>query len=91
MAAKVWKLMYVVGNTNRVISDAENPQTRKSALGGAAVIENNGWRVWVEHHETGKRIHEGEQEAAHRKAAEAKRIIEFARANVPGYRCSRLY
>ena len=75
MTTKVWNLMYALGNTERIMGDAENPQSRKSALEGAAVIEKNGWRVWVEHHTTAKRIHEGTYEIAHRKAAEAKRIV----------------
>ena len=86
MTTKVWNLMYALGNTARVVGDAGNPQSRKSALEGAAVIEKNGWRVWVEHHVTGKRLYEGECEKVHRKAAETKRTIEFARANVPAYR-----
>lgn len=86
MTTKVWNLMYALGNTGRVMGDAENPQSRKAALDGAAVIERNGWRVWVEHHVTGKRIHESEREIAHREDAEAERTIDFAKANVPGFR-----
>lgn len=77
--------MYALGNTERIMGDAENPQGRKSALEGAAVIEKNGWRVWVEHHVTAKRIHESPSEIAHREATAAKRIVNFAKANVPGY------
>ncbi len=38
---------------------------RSDALAGAEVVARNGWRAWVEHHETGKRIFESEQEKAH--------------------------
>ena len=68
MSVKVWNLMYEAGRTGRVIGDAENPQRRASALQGAATIERNGWRVWVEHHQTGKRIFQSELEVAHQKA-----------------------
>lgn len=51
MTKKVWNLMYALGNTERIASDAGNPQSRQSALAGASVIEKNGWRVWVEHRE----------------------------------------
>jgi len=71
MSTKVWNLMYALGNTDRVVGDAGNPQARRSALEGAAVIDKNGWRVWVEHHETGKRIFESEREKAHREATPA--------------------
>ena len=33
----------------------------------------------------GKRIHEGERKLAHRKDAETKRVIDFAKADVPGF------
>lgn len=71
MSTKVWNLMYALGNTDRVVGDAGNPQARKSALEGAAVIDKNGWRVWVEHHTTGKRLYESERERAHREATTA--------------------
>lgn len=86
MTTKVWNLMYAMGNTDRIVGDAGNPQSRKSALERAAVIEKNGWRVWVEHHSNAKRIFESARETQHRQAAESKRIVEFAKANVPGYR-----
>lgn len=62
---KVWNLMYALGNTERVVGDASNPQARASALEGAKKIEQNGWRVWVSHHETGERIFESEREKAY--------------------------
>jgi len=58
MTTKVWNLKYYLGNSERVLGDAGNPQSRKSALAGAATIEKNGWAVWVEHHTSGKRIYE---------------------------------
>ena len=85
MTTKVWNLMYALGNTRRIVGDAANPQTRKSALEGAAVIEKNGWRVWVEHQSSAKRIFESAGVIEHRQAAEAKRIVDFAMAPEPGY------
>lgn len=59
MSPKVWNLMYQLGTTSRVAGDSANPQLRKSALAGARTIaENNGWKVWVEHHKTGLRIYD---------------------------------
>lgn len=86
MTTKVWNLMYAMGNSDRVVGDGANPQSRKSALEGAAVIEKNGWRVWIEHQSSAKRIFESELEIDHRRAAGAKRIVDFAKAHVPGYR-----
>lgn len=69
---RVWNLMYVLGNTSRVVGDAANPQDRTGALSGADNVANkNGWRVWVEHHETGKRIFESEAEKKHNAAGAA--------------------
>ena len=65
---RIWNLMYALGNTGRIVGDAANPQDRAGALGGAATISGNGWRVWVEHKDTGKRIFESDKEVAHRKA-----------------------
>jgi hypothetical protein len=64
MTTKVWNLMYVLGNTGRITGEATNPQSRKTALDGAAVVDRNGWRVWVEHHKTGKRLYENAREKA---------------------------
>lgn len=68
MTIKVWNLMYALGNTDRIMGDSANPQTRKSALEGAATIERSGCRVWIEHHTTGKRLFESSREKAHREA-----------------------
>ena len=65
MSTKIWNLKYAMGNTERIVSAHGNPLNRKDALEGAAVIEKNGWRVWVEHHVTGKRIFEGVREREH--------------------------
>lgn len=35
---KVWNLMYVLGNTDRIVGDANNPRARASAQEGAAKI-----------------------------------------------------
>ena len=48
VSVKVWNLMYRQGNTGRVIGDADNPQSRRSAHDGAETITKNGWRVGVE-------------------------------------------
>lgn len=66
---RIWDLMYAVGNTGRVVGDAANPQDRAGALGGAATVATNGWRVWVEHKDTGKRIFESAAEQQHRTTA----------------------
>lgn len=66
MTTKVWNLLYGLGNTTKIVGDAENPQARKSAIEGAAVIDKNGWLVWIEHHTTGKRLYENSNEKAHR-------------------------
>ncbi|MBN3776947.1 hypothetical protein G3O06_05100 [Burkholderia sp. Ac-20345] len=68
---KVWNLMYALGNTGRIVGDSDNPQARKTALEGAAVVDKNGWRVWVEHHQTGERLYENDPEKAHRAATVA--------------------
>ena len=71
MNTKVWNVMYAPGNTERVVGDGENPQTRNSALAAAAIVEKNGWRVWVEHSTTGERLFESANEKANREAVEA--------------------
>lgn len=86
--------MYVVGNPamfSRVTASADNPMSRSDALAAAEKVAGNGggWRVWVEHHQNGRRIFESQTETAHKAAREAKRIIEFAEANVPGYAAPR--
>lgn len=92
MSKKVWDLMYVAGNPamfSRVIGNASNPMSRSEALAAAEKVAANGWRAWVQHHVRGERIFESPAEKAHQAAAAAKRIIEFAEANVPGYRSPR--
>ncbi len=81
----VWNLLYALGKTDRVMGDSENPQRRARALDGAATITKNGWRCWVEHKDTGKRIFENPAETAHRQAQEAKLVIRFAEDHVPGF------
>lgn len=86
MKNEVWNLMYVLGNTGRSIGDSRNPQRRSSALEGAKhITDQNGWRVWVEHVHTKKRIFESPAEAAHANAQQAERIVRFAVDNVPGF------
>lgn len=66
---KNWNLMYVAGNPDirtKVISNASNPIKRSEALAGAEKIAANGWRVWVEHKDTGKRIFESEIEKSYK-------------------------
>lgn len=72
MSTKIWNLKYAMGNTARIVSAHGNPLSRKEALEGAAVIEKNGWRVWVEHHVTGKRIFEGDREREHQDSVGAE-------------------
>ena len=66
---RVWNLMYVLGNTGRVTGDAANPQEKVGALSGAEHVSTNGWRVWVEHHKTGKRLFESDAEKEHMAAS----------------------
>ena len=68
---KVWNLKYALGNTERIVNDASNPQSKQSALDGAQVVNRNGWRVWVEHNETGERIFESQREKDHKAATAA--------------------
>lgn len=63
----VWNLKYVAGNPeifSKVVTAAGSPMKRSDALTGAKTIEANGggWRAWVEHAESGKRIFESEAE-----------------------------
>lgn len=86
---RIWHLKYVAGNPamfTRVITANGGPFKRSEALQDAKSIVANAptWRVWVER-DDGARIFESPAEIAHRQAAGANRIIEFARANVPGY------
>ncbi|WP_087864234.1 hypothetical protein [Comamonas thiooxydans] len=67
---KIWNLMYVVGNPSmfkNVTANAGNPMSRADALASAATVSDNGggWRVWVEHRETGERIFESAAEQKH--------------------------
>lgn len=93
MGTRVWNLMYVLGNTGRVVSNADNPMRKSAALEDAKMVEKNGrgdgWRVWVEHHESKKRCFENDVEKAHRIDAEEKRIIKFAEENLPEYERAR--
>jgi hypothetical protein len=70
---KVWKICYVPGNPamfSRVVEDAANPYMKSRALAVAKFIADNGggWRVWVEHSITGKRIFESKAEIHHQAA-----------------------
>lgn len=85
MKTTVWNLKYFAGNTGRQFSDASNPQRRTEVLDAARQVANNGWRAWVEHTTTGKRIFESEAERIHREARANKRIVQFAVENVPGF------
>lgn len=59
---RVWNLIYYAGNTGRVVNDSDNPRVRSVAIAGATRISKTGWRVWVEHAATGKRIWESDAE-----------------------------
>lgn len=68
---KVWNLQYVVGNPkmfSQVTTAAGCPMKRSEALEGAKTIARNGggWRVWVQHAQTGKRIFESVAEMDHK-------------------------
>lgn len=70
---KVWTLQYVVGNPktfSKVTSAAGGPMKRSEALDGARTIEGNGggWRVWVQHAQSGVRIFESAAEKEHQAA-----------------------
>lgn len=61
----IWLLRYVTGNPEiytKVITDAQSPLKRNAALEAAQRIANNGWRCWVEHKDTAKRIFESPRE-----------------------------
>ena len=88
MSKKVWNLMYVAGNPamfSRVTANADNPMSRADALSAAEKVAGNGWRVWVEHHARPERSFESQPEKDHKAALEAKRVVNFAVANVPGW------
>ena len=64
-----WNLFYVVGNPamfSRVTDCSDNPMSRKEALEAAQRLADNGWRVWVEHKISQKRIFESPAEQAAR-------------------------
>ncbi|MBR8426176.1 hypothetical protein [Burkholderia cenocepacia] len=91
MSKKVWNLMYVAGNPvmfTRVTAYADNPLSRTEAIAAAEKVAANGWRVWVEHQARPERIFESKAEKDHKASIEAKRIVDFAKANVPGYDAS---
>jgi nitrogen fixation/metabolism regulation signal transduction histidine kinase len=84
MTTKVWNLMYALGNTGRVMGDAGNPQIRSKALNGAAVIDQNGWRVWVEHNTTKERVFENEREKAFRETGtDPRKVASIRPKHVP--------
>lgn len=88
-AQKVWSVKYVAGNPamfSKVTEADGGPFRRAAALEACEHVARNGWRAWVEHHATGKRIFESEAELQFKRDEEAKRIIEFAKRNVPGFR-----
>jgi hypothetical protein len=62
---KIWILKYVAGNPaifSKVTTVASGLMRRSEALTGAQTIDANGgcqgWRIWVEHAESGRRIFE---------------------------------
>ncbi|WP_151072933.1 hypothetical protein [Cupriavidus oxalaticus] len=68
MSKRIWNLKYVIGNPamfTKVTNDAGNPRSQAEALADAEKVACNGWRVWVEHTNTGVRIFESEAEQAH--------------------------
>lgn len=59
---RVWHVKFVQGD--RVLCDEQGPFTRRCALRVADAVDKNGWRVWVEHFASGRRIHSGKAELA---------------------------
>lgn len=62
---KVWNLKFVAGNPSmfsKVTTAAGSPMLRSDALEGAEIVSKHGWRVWVEHAESQKRIFESAAE-----------------------------
>ena len=69
MNNNVWKLMFISGSATKVVKHAEDrPLPRKVALDKAVAISRNGWRVWIEHYQTGKRLFENDAERSYRLA-----------------------
>jgi hypothetical protein len=71
---KCWTLKYVVGNPamfTRVTTDSSGPGRRSEVLKDAETVAANGWRVWVEHAVTDKRIFESDVEKAYQQAQQA--------------------
>lgn len=65
MSKRIWNLKFVAGNPKKfsqVISDSDNPMTKAEALDGFQTLATNGWRVWVEHAQTSKRLAESDVE-----------------------------
>lgn len=55
--------MFIAGNSAKVVKHAHSkPLTRKAALDKAVAISQKGWRAWVEHYQTGKRLFENDAE-----------------------------
>ncbi len=74
---RVWLVKYVAGNPkhfSRVTTAAGGPFLRSHALSSAQHVADNGggWRVWVEHQGTGKRIFESPAEIEHQATLVAK-------------------
>lgn len=88
MPKKAWNLMYVVGHPaklTRATADAENPLSRAVTLAAAERLAANGWRVGIEHRARPERIFESKAEMEHKASDEVTRIVDFAKANEPGY------
>ncbi len=65
MSKKIWNLKFVCGNPklfSQITSASDNPMTKAKALEGFDIITANGWRVWIEHAQTGRRIAESDVE-----------------------------
>ena len=66
MTKKVWKLHFVAGNPKLFDKAAGGEiMARWEAIEAAQRMSANGWRAWVEHHETGVRIYESDAEKSH--------------------------
>lgn len=62
---KIWLLSYVAGNPTMFTKvHTEGPVPRWEAVEAAERMDKHGWRAWVAHQKTGKRIFESTAEKA---------------------------
>ncbi|WP_394222546.1 hypothetical protein [Alteromonas gracilis] len=69
MSQKIWNVKFVAGNPNifsKVRTALCGPLKRSEANEAFENVSNHGWRAWIEHAKTGKRIAESPVETAYR-------------------------